>query len=169
MVSNHDRLEPAAGFGDHRHRDVDIVTFVVAGSLEHADSTGHRELLGAGDLQVLRTGSGVMHSERNGSDTEQVEYIQMWLASTSPEVSYERVAGGAVVPGGELAVVQLEPGGELQLPAGELRHVYLASGSVALDAGLVAVAGDALRLHDASVSLIAEAPSTLLAWTLRKR
>jgi redox-sensitive bicupin YhaK (pirin superfamily) len=168
VVSNHDRLEPGAGFGDHRHRDIDIVTFVVDGSLAHADSAGHRELLGPGELQVLRAGTGVVHSETNASATEPVEYVQMWVRSTAVETSYERAAGTVVVSGGELSVVSLEPGDTLALPGEELAHVYLVSGSAGTTAGLRLDAGDALRLRGATGDLVAETHSRLLAWNLRK-
>jgi redox-sensitive bicupin YhaK (pirin superfamily) len=168
VVSNHDRLEPGAGFDDHRHADVDIVTFVVAGSLAHADSAGHHQVLGPGDLQVLRAGSGVMHSERNASATEPVEYVQMWLRSTATEVSYERPSGAAVVPGGALSVVSLGPGDGFSLPGDGLVHAYLVDGSAALANGTGLAAGDAVRLEDASLDLTGETHSRLLAWRLRK-
>ncbi|MDX6242808.1 MAG: quercetin 2,3-dioxygenase [Frankiales bacterium] len=167
MVSNHDTLGPGAGFGDHWHSDVDIVTFVVAGTLAHADSTGHQELLGPADLQVLRSGAGVGHSERNASATEPVEYVQMWVRSTDPEVSYERASGSVAVSGGVLSVVGLDPGGAFSLPAEGLQHAYLVSGSVVLADGLRLAAGDALSLARAPLDLVAETPSRLLAWRLR--
>jgi redox-sensitive bicupin YhaK (pirin superfamily) len=168
VVSNHDRLEAGAGFDDHRHADVDIVTFVVAGSLEHADSAGHREVLSAGELQVLRAGSGVVHSERNASATEPVEYVQMWLRSTNTEVSYERPTGAAVLPGGELSVVALEPGAAFVLAADRLAHGYLVGGSAMLADGGRLAAGDAVRLVGGSLGVVAETHSRLLAWRLRK-
>ena len=89
LVSNEDRLVPGAGFDVHAHRDVDIVTWVLSGALEHRDSTGHRETLTAGMAQVLRTGAGVRHAEHAApagrTDADATHYVQMWLRSGATE------------------------------------------------------------------------------------
>jgi uncharacterized RmlC-like cupin family protein len=167
VVSNHDLLGPGAGFDDHRHSGVDLVTYVVAGGLEHRDSDGHHEVVSAGELQLLRSGTGVVHSERNASAGQPVEYVQMWLRSDGRATSYDRPDGVSVVlPAGVLTVVELEPGEPVGWPEGACVHAYLVSGSVTDGRGLELSAGDAVRLSGSPVDLSAETHSTLLAWRL---
>ncbi|MCT2590265.1 pirin family protein [Streptomyces sp. N2-109] len=79
VACNEERLAPGAGFGPHPHRDVEIVTWVLRGVLEHEDSTGHTSRVLPGDVQRLSAGDGVRHAERNAGD-EELRFLQMWLA-----------------------------------------------------------------------------------------
>ena len=78
-VINDDRVEPGQGFGTHGHRDMEIVTYVLEGALEHRDSLGNGSVLRAGDLQRMTAGTGVRHSEFNPSEREPVHLYQIWL------------------------------------------------------------------------------------------
>jgi redox-sensitive bicupin YhaK (pirin superfamily) len=78
-VINDDRVEPGQGFGMHGHRDMEIVTYVLEGSLAHKDSMGNGSILKAGQLQRMTAGTGVRHSEFNPSDKEGVHLYQIWL------------------------------------------------------------------------------------------
>jgi redox-sensitive bicupin YhaK (pirin superfamily) len=78
-VINDDRVAPAAGFGMHGHRDMEIITYVLDGALEHRDSLGTGEVLRRGDVQRMTAGSGIRHSEFNPSQTEQVHFLQIWM------------------------------------------------------------------------------------------
>ena len=78
-VMNEDRVQPGQGFGMHPHRDMEIVTYVLEGALEHRDSMGNGEVLRAGELQRMTAGTGVLHSEFNPSETEPVHLYQIWL------------------------------------------------------------------------------------------
>lgn len=78
-VMNEDRVKPGRGFGMHGHRDMEIVTYVLSGALEHKDSLGGGEILRAGELQRMTAGTGIMHSEFNPSSTEEVHLYQIWL------------------------------------------------------------------------------------------
>ncbi|SCK18326.1 hypothetical protein H181DRAFT_01271 [Streptomyces sp. WMMB 714] len=78
VACNEERLAPGAGFGEHPHRDVEIVTWVAEGELEHRDSTGRTSLVRAGDVQRLGAGSGVRHTERNAG-VGPLRFVQMWL------------------------------------------------------------------------------------------
>lgn len=163
LVSNEDRLEPGAGFDRHAHRSVDIVTWMLAGTLEHEDSTGQQHLLRAGMAQRLRAGSGVHHAE-HASDTEEhpaAHYVQMWLRSVDPEaepdyasedfrarldgdgsprlviVATGDAAGGGLAldqPGAEFLVARLPAGAEVVVPVAPLVHVFVPRGDVRLDA-----------------------------------
>lgn len=78
-VINDDVVEPQSGFGMHPHRDIEIVTIVLKGSIEHTDSLGHHGFTNAGEIQVMSAGSGIEHSERNPSLDEALELFQIWI------------------------------------------------------------------------------------------
>ena len=78
-VINEDRVAPGQGFGMHGHRDMEIVTYVLEGALEHRDSLGNGEVLRPGELQRMSAGTGIRHSEFNPSPTEPVHLYQIWL------------------------------------------------------------------------------------------
>jgi len=78
-VINEDTVQPAQGFGAHPHRDMEIVTWILAGALEHEDSTGEHGVLRPGDVQVMTAGTGIVHSEFNHSPSETVHLLQTWI------------------------------------------------------------------------------------------
>ena len=91
-VMNEDRVEPGEGFGTHPHRDMEIVTYVLEGALEHKDSMGNGEVLRPGEFQRMSAGTGITHSEFNPSDVEPVHLYQIWLFPERKgiEPSYEQ-------------------------------------------------------------------------------
>ena len=174
VACNEERLEPGAGFALHPHRDLEIVTWVVEGELEHRDSTGVSTLVRPGDLQRLGAGSGVRHVERNAGHGV-LRFVQMWLVPGEfggpPE--YEVVRGIAdatpfAVPRTDavLHVRRLAGGERTGVPDAQFVHLHVVRGTVQLDGERLA-AGDAARVT-AAEGLVATAhgDAELLVWEM---
>ena len=78
-VINQDVVQPGTGFGTHGHQNMEIISYVIDGTLAHRDSTGTQGVIQPGDVQVMSAGSGIRHSEMNGSRQETVQFLQIWL------------------------------------------------------------------------------------------
>jgi redox-sensitive bicupin YhaK (pirin superfamily) len=119
-VINEDRVAPGRGFGAHSHRDMEIISYVLAGSLQHRDSMksggssqGEASVLSPGEVQRMSAGSGVVHSEFNGSSREPVHFLQIWLLPEQRGIapSYEQKAFDPAKQDGRLALI-VSPKGE---------------------------------------------------------
>ena len=92
-VINEDRVAPGAGFGTHGHRDMEILTYVLEGSIAHKDSMGHEQVLGPNEIQRMSAGTGIRHSEFNPSSSERLHFFQIWIepGTTGTQPSYEQI------------------------------------------------------------------------------
>ena len=171
-VINDDRVAPGRGFGAHAHRDMEILTYVLDGQLAHKDSMGHTELLGPNEIQKMSAGSGVVHSEFNGSASEPVHFLQIWIEPQSrgtapnyeqyafqPEekrnrfrllASNETVAGAARLnQDAKVSVAEVTAGNTLTYTLGDRRYawVHVVDGEVEVN-GERLVTGDAAAVED---------------------
>ena len=103
-VLNEDRIAPGKGFGPHSHRDMEILTYVVAGKLAHRDSLSGPHVLGRNELQAMSAGDGIVHSEFNASETEPSHSIQIWIDPVAEDLAprYQQIAFAPEDIGGRL-------------------------------------------------------------------
>jgi quercetin 2,3-dioxygenase len=191
LVNNDDSVAPAAGFDTHPHRDMEIVTWVLQGSLEHLDSMGNSGVIYPGLAQRMSAGTGVLHSEKNGSASERVHFVQMWVvpdeAGIDPgyqqaEVDDSRLAGGLVTiasgRSNDAAVIihnknaalhagRLRAGESVELPDAPFLHLFVPRGAVTLEGAGGLHDGDAARFTAAGGQRVtATEPSEILIWEM---
>jgi redox-sensitive bicupin YhaK (pirin superfamily) len=125
-VVNEDRVDPGKGFGTHGHREMEIISYVLEGSLRHDDSTGTGSVIRPGDVQRMSAGTGVRHSEFNASDVEPVHFLQIWIMPSAQGVkpSYEERRFGDAEKRGKLRLVASPDGGEGSLSLHADARVY---------------------------------------------
>jgi hypothetical protein len=113
-VINEDYVSPTAGFGTHGHRDMEIITYVLEGALEHKDNIGNGSVIQPGEVQRMSAGTGILHSEFNHSETEAVHLLQIWLlpAQNGLSPSYEQRNFSPAKTPGKLHLVAAKDGRE---------------------------------------------------------
>jgi redox-sensitive bicupin YhaK (pirin superfamily) len=128
-VLNDDRVAPGQGFGMHGHRDMEIVTYVLEGALQHRDSLGNGSVIRAGELQRMTAGTGVRHSEFNPSDRERVHLYQIWLLPERKglEPSYEEFTLSEEQKRGRFRLVASPDGADGSLTIHQDARLYLAA------------------------------------------
>jgi redox-sensitive bicupin YhaK (pirin superfamily) len=196
VVHNHDTIAPQGGFDTHPHRDMEIVTWVVSGTLVHQDSEGHNGAIYPNLAQRMSAGTGIWHSEKNDGwgATEPVDLVQMWVIPDEAGVTpgYQQLNLSPHELEGKLAVVasgipkhlndaairirnrwaalhvgRLEPGQSVTVPDAAYAHVYLARGRARLEGADTLDVGDAARLTAAGPRwLQATLPTEVLIWEM---
>jgi quercetin 2,3-dioxygenase len=170
-VLNEDRVAGGQGFGSHPHRDMEIISYVVSGALEHKDSLGTRAVMRAGDVQRISAGTGVVHSEYNASADKHVHFLQIWIAPDERGVKpqYGEKSFANAEPGklhliaskagrdgslsihqdADVSVARLAKSGELEYEfgAGRAGWVQLIEGELAVN-GEKLTAGDGAAIGD---------------------
>ncbi|MDR7253223.1 redox-sensitive bicupin YhaK (pirin superfamily) [Nocardioides sp. BE266] len=183
VCHNDDLLDPATGYAEHPHSELEIVTWVLEGALVHTDSTGASHVVEAGRAQVLSAGSGIRHSEVADRSSGRCRFVQAWLvpSAAGTEPSYVlgeapppasglvEVAGGSGLPigtaGARLMVARLAAGQAVALPDDPRHHVFAATGAVDLGEHSLR-GGDAVRLTDEGGQQVrATEPTELLVWS----
>jgi redox-sensitive bicupin YhaK (pirin superfamily) len=187
-VINEDHVAPGQGFGMHPHRDMEIITYILDGAIEHRDNMGNRGVIRPGEVQKMSAGTGVMHSEFNPSKTQPAHLLQIWLMPDHKGIkpSYEQhtftpgeiagqfqpIAGkdGAVSihQDAELFAAKLEPGQKAGHPLAEGRHAWIqvARGAGKLN-GTELKAGDGAAISDErSITFEPSEPSEVLLFDL---
>lgn len=190
ICHNDDLLDPAAGYPDHPHTDLEIVTWVLDGVLLHTDDAGNTDELRPGDVQVMSAGSGIRHAEMADAASGPTRFIQTWVrpdeSGTPPRWRSEHVDPGTglttvVGPGAldigthgaSLRIARLAPGATVELPDAAHQHVFVAVGGGRLaDQSLddrELGSGDAVRLTDQlGATFEAKADTELLVWDFRR-
>ncbi len=191
VALNDDVVAPGAGYGTHPHVDLEIVTWVLSGSLVHEDSHGHSGVVRPGLAQRLSAGSGVLHSERNDAPGASVptRFVQMWVRPDEPglDPTYDQGDLGGLtglVPlasgihgldaavrlnasGAALHVARLADGGSVLVPDAPHVHLFVTRGAVDLEEAGRLGEGDAARLTGAGARrLTAAGPAEALLWQL---
>lgn len=189
LVLNDDHVAGGTGFDTHPHRDMEIVTWVLDGELEHKDSEGNRGLIYPGLAQRMSAGRGIWHSEKNWSRADDVHFIQMWVVPDTEAIDpgYQQMdindalAKGGLVPvasgkghDGAISIQQkdavlwaarLADGESVELPSSVSSHVFVARGSATLEGAGELGSGDAARLTNADeLTLTGTSETEILIW-----
>jgi len=177
LVHNDDVVDPGQGFPPHPHSDMEIVTWVLSGALEHRDSEGNHGVILPGHAQRMSAGIGIRHSEMNASRELPVHFLQMWVRpDTRVRPSYEQRDLSEALASGELIAIasgqghdgavhihqrgavlwgaRVPAGGSVTVPQTAHVHLFVAVGAGALDGAGALSAGDAVRLTYAGDGLV---------------
>ncbi len=190
-VINDDVVSPGAGFGEHGHDNMEILTWVISGAVRHGDNLGHSQRLAPGELQAMSAGSGIRHSEHNDSKTDPVRFLQIWIEPDTRDIAprYDQIAFDAegrynrwqllASPDGadgsmpiqrdvNVYIADLDPGAALEVatPTGRYAYVHVATGTVTADSQALQ-SGDAFTAQpDTRIALTASESSQVIWFDL---
>lgn len=185
-VLNDDYVAPGKGFGAHGHRDMEILSYVMTGRLAHKDSLGEQHVVGPNEVQAMSAGTGVIHSEFNGSTTEPAHFFQIWITPAQPDLepSYQQFAYDPAEKRGTLRLIAgpdavttprsarirqdarmfaavAEPGQAIVHAIASGRHAWVQCASGVLDVnGVTLNAGDGVAASDESQLVLRGAGAT---------
>jgi quercetin 2,3-dioxygenase len=192
LVSNDDLVAPGTGFSTHPHRDMEIVTWVLSGELEHKDSQGNAGVIYPGLAQRMSAGTGIWHSEMNPRGEDPVHFVQMWVPPDTERIDpgYEQLDvtaqldRGGLVPvasgrghdaaiaiqqeGAALWAGRLRAAEQVRVPDARFVHLFVARGAVELEGAGALAAGDAVRLTAAGTPALTAGPAgaEVLLWEM---
>jgi len=190
LVSNDDRVAPATGFGTHGHADMEIITWVLSGEVEHSDTLGNHGIIGPGLAQRMSAGTGIRHSEHNPSPDVEAHFVQMWVLPDTQgiEPGYEQQEVGHLLDAGGLIAIaggpgsgaviainqrdavmyagRLKAGESVNIPVAPHAHAFVALGSATLNESEALGEGDAVRLTDECTHTVTAGPdgAELIVW-----
>lgn len=127
-VINEDRIEGGTGFGAHPHRDMEIISYVIDGALEHEDSTGNKATIRPGEVQRMSAGTGVVHSEHNALEDKETHFFQIWIrpATVGGHPGYAQKSFSDQLDSGQLVLVVSGDGRDGSLPIKQDADLYIA-------------------------------------------
>jgi redox-sensitive bicupin YhaK (pirin superfamily) len=180
-VINEDRIAPGTGFGTHGHKDMEIISYVLSGSIGHKDSVGNSESIPPGDVQRMSAGTGIQHSEYNHAPSEETHFLQIWIEPNVKGIppGYEQKTFATAAKQGTLKLVASPDGADgsvtihadaalyaglfnagesasLNLAKGHKSYVHLVRGELKVNGHLLKT-GDAAKLVDESVVHLTDA------------
>jgi len=191
IVNNDDIVRPGTGFMTHPHRDMEIITWVLDGELEHKDSEGNKGIIYPGLAQRMSAGTGIWHSEMNPKGSDPVHFVQMWVVPDTERIKpgYEQLDIGRELEKGGLVQIasgrrdhsaisirqkgavlwagRLKPGQSATIPDARYSHLFVARGAVKLEGVGVLGTGDAARLTGAGsleITAAGDAGAEVLIW-----
>ncbi len=128
-VINEDKVSPSKGFGTHGHNDMEIISYVLEGSLEHKDSLGNGSIICPGDVQRMSAGTGILHSEYNASATDPVHFLQIWILPDTKglQPSYEQKHFSLEDKQGKLRLVASRDGRDGSVTIHQDANLYIAA------------------------------------------
>ena len=175
-VINDDIVAPSAGFETHGHRDMEIISYVLEGVIKHKDSQGHEQVLPAGEFQLMSAGSGILHSEFNGSNHQDLRFLQIWIEPNvfGEQPSYQQKDFGKqhglttiATPTGESGTLRIRQNAKLhqlilnskeqmnfESSIGSNVYIHVVSGALMINETR-AQAGDGVKInHEAGLTLL---------------
>jgi redox-sensitive bicupin YhaK (pirin superfamily) len=190
-VINEDRVQPGQGFGTHGHRDMEILSYVLEGKLEHRDNMGNGSIIVPGDVQRMSAGRGVLHSESNPSATELVHFLQIWIEPSAKGIApgYEQTHVAPAEKTGRLRLIAAPDGRDgavtihqdarlyaalldggmavaHRLAPGRRAYVHVAKGAVAVNGHPLAAGDAAMLTGEAQVALADARDAEVLVFDL---